>query len=221
MSDLQQYYTEEEVLLHNSHDDCWVSVFEYVFNLTPLIGENRGELSRPLEKAAGQNLSHWFMKDEEGFVHVKTHVDPIRNIRMPYTPEGRFIHVPPPDAREWDTSFEKPWWQDETYMVGKLTAQKRLIKVMNMLTKTENTINVCKEEKIESIRKRYMEYNKHSESYTWKALVDGEFAVLDMDKTLEDNGVIDETEEFFKLGLDDDFYVPTLHLYFDDDLTYA
>ena len=140
---------------------------------------------------------------------------------MPYVPEGRFIHIPPSDAREWDTSYEKPWWNDEQYIVGKLTEKKRLIKVMNMLSKTENTIYVCAEETVADIQTRYMEYNKHSESYTWKALLDGEFVLLDMEKTLEENGVIDETENFYKLGLDDDFYVPVLHLYFNDDLTYA
>ena len=25
------YYTEEEIAIHNAHDDCWVSVFDNVF----------------------------------------------------------------------------------------------------------------------------------------------------------------------------------------------
>ena len=212
------YYTEEEIAIHNAHDDCWVSVFDDVFDLTALIAENRGDLTRPLEKAAGTNISHWF---EQATQEVKTHICPERNIRLPYCPEGRFCHVAPPDAREWDTSFAKPWWKDEAYMVGKLTQKKRLVKLLNMLTKGERTIYTCAEETVGEIKTRYMEYNKHSESYTWKALVKGEFTVLEMDKTLEDNGVPDETDTFFDLGLDDDFYVPTLHLYYDDDLTYA
>jgi hypothetical protein len=212
------FFTEGEVAIHNSYDDCWVSVFENVFDLTELIADNRGEMTRPLEKAAGQNISHWFDSESR---EVKTHIDPVRNIRLPYTPEGRFVHVPPPDAREWDTSLEKPWWKDEKFIVGKLTAKKRLIKIMNMLTKTEDTVYTCQEETVAEIQNRYVEYNKHSDSYTWKALIDGEFVVLDVEKTLEENGVPDETENFYQLGLDDDFYVPTLHLYFNDDLTYA
>ena len=212
------YYTEEEIAIHNSHDDCWVSVFDNVFDLTGLIAENRGDLTRPLEKAAGQNISHWF---DAATGEVKTHIDPERNIRLPYCPEGRFVHIAPPDAREWDTSFAKPWWRDEQYIVGKLTQKKRLIKLLNMLTKAEDTIYTCEEETVGEIQQRYFEYNKHSQSYTWKALVAGEFRVLDMEKTLEENDVPDETENFYNLGLDDDFYVPTLHLYFDDDLTYA
>ncbi len=212
-----RYYTEEEVSFHNSHDDCWVSIFDKVFDLTALIAENRGELTRPLEKVAGMSISHWFNDQFD----VKTYMDPVKNIRLPYTPDGRFIHVPPADAREWDTSLTAPWWKDDNYVVGKLTSKKRLIKVVNMLTKMEDTLYVCQEETVADIQARYVEFNKHSESYTWKALVEGDFVILDPSKTLEDNSVPDETEEFYKLGLDDDFYIPTLHLYFNDDLTIA
>lgn len=48
---------------------------------------------------------------------------------------------------------------------------------------------------------------------------DGEFRPLDMEKTLQENGVADESEEFEELGISEDFYVPVLHLYFNDDLT--
>ncbi len=54
-------------------------------------------------------------------------------------------------------------------------------------------------------------------SYTWKRLG----VPLVMDKTLEDNGIPDETEEFYTLNLDDDYYIPRIHVYFDDDLTVA
>jgi len=90
-----------------------------------------------------------------------------------------------------------------------------------MLTKSEDVINTCTEEKIDEMKDRYMEYNKHARSYTWKAIVNDALIYLDMNKTLEENGIPDESEKFRSLGLDDDFYVPTIHIYFDDDLTYA
>ena len=40
-----------------------------------------------------------------------------------------------------------------------------------------------------------------------------------MDSTLEENGIRDESEEFFNLGIDEDAYLTTLHIYYDDDLT--
>ena len=42
-----------------------------------------------------------------------------------------------------------------------------------------------------------------------------------MDKTLEDNDIIDETEEFIRLGIDEHAYIPAVHLYYNDDLTVA
>ena len=42
-----------------------------------------------------------------------------------------------------------------------------------------------------------------------------------MSKTLDENQVQDEAEEFKELGMDPEFYVPVLHLYFNDDLTVA
>lgn len=66
-----------------------------------------------------------------------------------------------------------------------------------------------------------MEYNKHSKSYTWKHLVGEQFVPIRMDQTLTQNGLADESDKFIELGMDDDFDIPTLHLYFNDDLTYA
>jgi hypothetical protein len=90
-----------------------------------------------------------------------------------------------------------------------------------MMTKSEDVIYTCQEETIAEIRDRYMEYNLHAQSYTWKALFDGVFKVLKMNETLSQNGVEDETDKFINLGMDEDFYIPTLHIYFNDDLTYA
>jgi hypothetical protein len=42
-----------------------------------------------------------------------------------------------------------------------------------------------------------------------------------MDSTLSQNGVEDESEKFLRLGLPEDFFITTLHVYFNDDLTYA
>ena len=42
-----------------------------------------------------------------------------------------------------------------------------------------------------------------------------------MDKTLEENGIPDEDEEFYKLSMNDDTFLQAIHLYFNDDLTEA
>lgn len=41
-----------------------------------------------------------------------------------------------------------------------------------------------------------------------------------MNKTLEENGIKDETDEFRNLEVpEDEWYVPAIHIYFNDDLS--
>lgn len=112
-----KYFTPDEVAIHNCAEDCWISIYDNVFNLTSLIAANRGVLADPIIREAGRSVSHWF-NPKTG--DIKTFVDPVRNIVMPYTPDGRFIHVPPADPTDWDTEYELPWWKDPQYMVGKV-----------------------------------------------------------------------------------------------------
>jgi len=45
---------------------------------------------------------------------------------------------------------------------------------------------------------------------------------MDMNKTLEENGIRDEDHEFERMGIQEaDWYIPALHLHFNDDLTVA
>ena len=70
---------------------------------------------------------------------------------------------------------------------------------------------------MDEILTRYLPYNSHAKSYTWKFFGRN----LDMSKSLEENGVGDESEEFYELRLDEDQFEPPVHLYFNDDLTEA
>ena len=55
-----RYYTPDEVKLHNSANDCYVSIFHEVYDLTRFIQENYSPLMEPIIKAAGTDISHWF-----------------------------------------------------------------------------------------------------------------------------------------------------------------
>ena len=140
---------------------------------------------------------------------------------MPYTPYGRFIHVPPPDPEDKIASIELPWWKDNTYIIGKLTKKTMKIKITNMLTHKDDIIKICMEESIRDIMNRYMEYNMNANSYTWKALIKNQFVVLKLDETMESNGIPNESEKFERLSIEEDEYLPNIFLYYNDDLNYA
>lgn len=53
-------------------------------------------------------------------------------------------------------------------------------------------------------------FNSHAKGYMWKRMGD----LLDMSLTLEENGIYDEREKFQLLGMDEDEFIPAIHLYF-------
>jgi len=109
-----------------------------------------------------------------------------------------------------------PWWNNtETYCIGRLTKKSRPINIMNTLTKEEHVLDVASEETMNEILDRFLIHNFHAASYTWKRLG----KVLDMNLSLAENGIEDDSKECLMLGIDPEEYIPTIHLYFDDDLT--
>ena len=198
-----------------------MSIFGRIFDLTSLLAEDHGVLVDPIVDAAGQDVSHWF---DRATGDVKTFVDPVTNIRAPYTPQGRFVHVPSmgPSTLE-STETQSPWWHDTGRVVGTLTQRARRLRIVNTLTSHEHIVEFGIENTVEDMQRRYLDYNAHCGSYTWKALVAGDFRPLDVKKTLEENGVPDDGPELERLGLDEEHpdMLTTLLLAFNDDLTVA
>ena len=151
-----------------------------------------GPLVEPLLRFAGQDISHWF---DERTQEVKTYIHPETNLRMPFLPYGRFVHVAPPEpVSDWATDFVTPWWQvrraraasvrasscawersratrpaqDEEYCIGRLSAKTRRVRVVNVLTHSEDVLEVCEEESMHEILDRFLDFNAHAGSYTWK-----------------------------------------------------
>nr|KAF6415439.1 cytochrome b5 domain containing 1 [Molossus molossus] len=137
----RRFFTPVEVAQHNRPDDLWVSYLGYVYDLTPLAQEYKGDLLlKPIVEVAGQDISHWF------------------------------------DPKTRDVGALESMWE---------------------------------------ILHRYLPYNAHAASYTWK--YEGE--KLNMEYTLEENGIRDEEEEFDYLNMDGTLHTPAILLYFNDDLT--
>ncbi|MBN3314793.1 CB5D1 protein, partial [Atractosteus spatula] len=209
-----KYYTPNEVSLHNTVEDLWVSYLGKVYDLTPLVKEHQGDvLLKPIIESAGKDISHWFNPKTKD---IRTHVDPLSGCKKYYTPSGRFVHVPPPwPCTDWANDFGCPWWRDSRYEVGVLSAKTRHVRIINTLTSQEQTLEVCSEETMSEILQRYLKYNSHAASYTWK--YGG--VNLDMGKTLSENGIADEDPEFYELRMDRDLFTQSICLYFNDDLT--
>ncbi|KAJ3215374.1 Cytochrome b5 domain-containing protein 1 [Dinochytrium kinnereticum] len=209
--DLSRYYTRAEVELHNAPTDLWISWLGMVYDLTVLAEERKGDpLLAPILKNAGKDISHWFDKRTGD---LKQHINPLTGAVTPYTPEGRFLHVPPPLPRaDWAVcETVTPWWLDrDAYCIGKLSQRTRKIRIINTLTKDEHVIEVCAEERLSAIQERYMAYNSHAKGYMWKRLG----VLLDMNVTLEQNGIRDEGIHMERLGMDEEQYLPAIHLYF-------
>ena len=89
------------------------------------------------------------------------------------------------------------------------------MRLVNTLTLEEQIVEVCAEETLKEIMDRYTPYNSHAGSYVWKYFGTN----MDMNKTLEENGVKDEGEDFYELGMDEEEFLPPVTLHFSDDLT--
>ena len=208
------------MLKHNRFDDLWVSSFGKVYDLTTLVAETAGHLVAPIIEASGTDISHWF---DPVTKEVRTWIDPETELEVSFTPMGPFLHCPPPTpAADWSSNIGTPWWKDKEYSIGSLTAKTRKITLFNMLTKQSQTLEVCCEETLEEIQRRYLGYNMHSASYTWKRTDHtGGTRLLSMRETLDANGIPDESDQFDALDIDPDTFVPIIHLYFSDDLSVA
>ena len=101
----------------------------------------------------------------------------------------------------------------------------RRVVIVNSLTSHEHELDVGGEQTVAEIATKYLAFNAHARAYTWKALdaASGRLRALDMDRTLEENGVENDAEELERLGLDttDKHLLPVLLLEYRDTLTIA
>ncbi|KAJ0180789.1 hypothetical protein K1T71_004193 [Dendrolimus kikuchii] len=158
---------------------------------------------------AGKDISHWF-KGEEWVQHVH----PTVGSRIPYQVHGSGPDRAVVPSTRW-RPIEKPWWLDNTIVVGKATAKTRPIKITNTVTSESVTLEVCSEETIYQIMMRYMPHNGHLHSYTWRYLG----KPLCYNKNLADNGIPDERDRFSDVALPENIHVPAILIYYNDDLT--
>ena len=213
----RRYYIPEEIEKHHTAFDCWVSFFNEVYNISSLIQSHQGSrylgniLAQPLIRAAGTDISHWFDKTTG---NPRTFIDPISNLEAVYCPWGEYLHTNKSTPNASIPAL--PWWKDKKkYYIGKVTKKTRKIRIINTLTKEEECITVASEETLNEILDRLLDINTHASSYIWKR----QGRPLDMELTLDENGILDESSSFLWYNLDDEFYIPAIHIYHNDDMT--
>lgn len=202
------YFTQDEVVIHNSQTDMWVIVNGRVLDLTNFIMkrlETMNDVSlfscdgleslnfvqlkslRLLIQLAGKDLSSYF--DDKG--------EPLKRINQ----HGNSIPVFPP-ALEKDHGGSDFWWHDPKCFIGKVTCMDRRIRIINTLTRKTIAMTVCEEDTIRVIRRKYAKaFNSNAADYIFRKSTTRSDTVgrLFMDKTLTQNGIIFQLNK--KLGL--------------------
>ncbi|CAH0406263.1 unnamed protein product [Chilo suppressalis] len=158
---------------------------------------------------AGKDVSHWFKGEEWA-----TYTHPVTMLETTYQLHGHGARQPVVPSTRW-RPLKKPWWLNEDYVMGKATAKTRPLRIINTLTGSTVTLEVCSEETIYQIMMRYLPHNGHMQSYTWRYLG----RALCLDKTLAQNGIPDERDRFSDVALPENLHIPAILIYFNDDLT--
>jgi hypothetical protein len=194
-----RYFTKADVV---GAGVCRVVVFGKVYELGKVLEARKGDPgAKNLLEAQGTDISHWF-KNASGKIRT-ARIENAQFNQEPFSPVGDFLDLTAPAGNRW--------WEDERNVVGRMASRTRLVTVENILTGQAALLEVPVEETLQDIQNRYMAFNFHAASYTWKFLG----RVLDMNKTLDENAIPEL--EVSEIASD----VPVLHVYFNDDLTEA
>ena len=195
------YLTKEDIALHRTSENLWVSKFGKVYDLTNLVRTAPSGETEAIVRAAGTDITYWFDPKTKDFPLV---TDPLETrYRLPFG-------LPMLDADK----KENPWWKNEDYCIG-LLGHDRPLEILNTLTLHRHKLMVCEEETLAEIAARYSRFNSNALGYRWRF----DEKDLDMSKTLTENGIKDERENFLKLGWpEDQWYIPCIILVWKDQL---
>eukprot|EP00656_Telonema_subtile_P026186 TRINITY_DN2816_c0_g2_i1.p1 TRINITY_DN2816_c0_g2~~TRINITY_DN2816_c0_g2_i1.p1 ORF type:complete len:181 (+),score=38.42 TRINITY_DN2816_c0_g2_i1:98-640(+) len=135
----RRYYMPSEVAQHCTPEDCWLSWFNEVYDLSPVLEQHKGIDTKPLVDSAGQDISHWF-DEESGNLRQRFGED---LVKLSFTPLGDVLHKPPSEPRSnWANNFQTPWWRDGSLKIATLSQQQRQVRIVNTLTHHEHVIEV-------------------------------------------------------------------------------
>lgn len=201
-----KYFLNEELKANCTLNSFYVSLFNDILDLTGYIKEfnNKIEINELL-KLGGKDISHLFFKDNDRITLRKNLINNNFIDKLSFEPSENKI----------DNNI--PFWMNPKYKIGRLTVKEKKILIINALTFEKDYLIVPIEETLLQIEERYLKLNSHSKSYTFKDL---EGNVLDMTKTLTDNGILDQEDDYDYLEIPEPMrYIPSIVVYYNDDLT--
>ena len=203
---LLPFHTITELAQHNHSTDAWICIFTQIYDITSLIKQIRGTLAyQQMIDYAGQDISSWF---DEQTHEPRRRIDPQTHQSVIFIPTLSIIET-----------FGSPFWKTEDLLIGRLTQHARYIRLLhNFSPKHPYILEVAEEETIGQIARKCLKHNAHIFSYVWQY----HGRILDFNKTLTENGIINEEPFHDQYGWrSDDENCPTILLYFSDDLTIA
>ncbi len=108
----RRYYTPTDVSVHNTPNDCWISFFNEIMDLTELIQKNiqckkilktnksfkfqKASLCDPIIESAGKDITFWFDKETK---EPRQQIDLKTGIEIFYCPRGKYLHIPDEHAK--------------------------------------------------------------------------------------------------------------------------
>ncbi|EGR34263.1 hypothetical protein IMG5_018720, partial [Ichthyophthirius multifiliis] len=149
----KRFYTLQDLKLHNTANDCWITFFNQIYDITALIQQNiNSPFIKPLIEAAGSDITYWFdplSKDPRVQIDLNTGLEKF------YCPQGIFLHIQPsgPENINLVEDLQTPWWKNPIFFIGRLTIRSSKINIINMLTQHEDLIEVPCEETINTFQK--------------------------------------------------------------------
>lgn len=209
-----RYFTRADLQQHHTVDSAWVSIYRDVYDITAVIRENRTE-------PGIDNLLRFIGKDMSHLFNIKTKRPITKNSVLveelgPKDP-NYVLHFPKNYMHSEKESTTQPWYTNSKLIVGRMSEKEVSVRLINTLTYEEDILVVPIEETLNEICERYLKYNLHARSYTWK---DIEERVLNMSFNLIKNKIAEDYELLDYLDITaDNWPIPTIFLHFNDDLT--
>ena len=209
-----RYFTRFDLQQHHSVDSAWVSIYRDVYDITDVIRENRTEPGIDnLLKFMGKDMSHLFNpKTKRPITRNSVLVEEIGSKDPNYV-----LHFPKQYMHSERESTTQPWYTNSKLIVGRMAQKEVPVRLINTLTYEADTLQVPIEETLNEICERYLKFNVHARSYTWK---DIEERVLNMSLNLVNNKISEDYDVLDYLEVPDGQRpISTIFLHFNDDLT--